>query len=121
MRTALRYLKPTICPRLAVWPIMCAAQEHARRTYFNVNRHFNPTNVCYVDCKFCGFYRTPRQPDAYTHNIDAALSIAGQAGQRRRNRTAHRRRIKYEASLFTTTRICFPASKRLTRSFISKP
>ena len=48
-------------------------QKHGRTTYFNVNRHFNPTNVCYVDCKFCGFYRTPRQPDAYTHNIDDSL------------------------------------------------
>ncbi len=52
---------------------------HGRTTYFNVNRHFNPTNVCYVDCKFCGFYRTPRQPDAYTHNIEDSLRIAGQA------------------------------------------
>ena len=31
---------------------------HGRTTYFNVNRHFNPTNVCYADCKFCGFFRT---------------------------------------------------------------
>src|SRR2546423_12643790 len=52
---------------------------HGRTTYFNVNRHFNPTNVCYVDCKFCGFFRTARQPDAYTHNIDDSLRIAGQA------------------------------------------
>ncbi|HEX9630494.1 MAG TPA: aminofutalosine synthase MqnE [Pyrinomonadaceae bacterium] len=54
-------------------------RKHGRTTYFNVNRHFNPTNVCYVDCKFCGFYRTPRQPDAYTHNIDDSLRIAGEA------------------------------------------
>jgi aminodeoxyfutalosine synthase len=54
-------------------------QKHGRITYFNVNRHFNPTNVCYADCKFCGFYRTPRQPDAYTHNIDDSLRIAGEA------------------------------------------
>src|SRR5467141_1358763 len=54
-------------------------QTHAHTTYFNVNRHFNSTNVCYVDCKFCGFFRTPRQPDAYTHNIDESLNIAGQA------------------------------------------
>src|SRR6201988_4387310 len=54
-------------------------QKHLRTTYFNVNRHFNPTNVCYVDCKFCGFFSTPRQPDAYTHNIDDSLKIAGQA------------------------------------------
>src|SRR6476620_3306169 len=54
-------------------------EMHGPTTYFNVNRHFNPTNVCYVDCKFCGFFRTPRQPDAYTHNIEDSLRIAGQA------------------------------------------
>ena len=54
-------------------------RKHGRTTYFNVNRHFNPTNVCYADCKFCGFYRTSRQPDAYTHNIDDSLRIAGEA------------------------------------------
>jgi len=54
-------------------------RKHGRTTYFNVNRHLNPTNVCYVDCKFCGFYRTPRQPDAYTHNIEDSLRIAGAA------------------------------------------
>ena len=52
---------------------------HGRVTYYNVNRHFNPTNVCYADCKFCGFFRTPRQPDAYTHNIEDSLRIAGEA------------------------------------------
>src|ERR1041385_8222739 len=50
-----------------------------RPTYYNVNRHFNPTNVCYADCKFCGFFRTPRQPDAYTHNIEDSLRLAGEA------------------------------------------
>ncbi|HKO62785.1 MAG TPA: aminofutalosine synthase MqnE [Pyrinomonadaceae bacterium] len=54
-------------------------RKHGRTTYFNVNRHLNPTNVCYADCKFCGFYRTPRQPDAYTHNIEDSLRIAGEA------------------------------------------
>ena len=34
-------------------------RRHGRTTYFNVNRHLNPTNICYADCKFCGFYRTP--------------------------------------------------------------
>lgn len=52
---------------------------HGRTTYFNVNRHFNPTNVCYADCKFCNFFRTPREPDAYTHNIQDSLAIAGKA------------------------------------------
>ena len=54
-------------------------RKHGRTTFFNVNRHLNPTNVCYVDCKFCGFYRTARQPDAYTHNIEDSLRVAGEA------------------------------------------
>ena len=54
-------------------------RRHGRTTYFNVNRHLNPTNICYADCKFCGFYRTPRQPGAYTHNIDDSLKVAAQA------------------------------------------
>ncbi len=53
-------------------------RRHGRTTYFNVNRHLNPTNICYADCKFCGFYRTPRQPDAYTHNIENGLKVAAQ-------------------------------------------
>src|SRR5947209_19377636 len=52
---------------------------HGRTTYFNVNRHFNPTNICYADCKFCNFFRAPREPDAYTHNIETSLQIAGKA------------------------------------------
>ena len=54
-------------------------RRHGRTTYFNVNRHLNPTNICYADCKFCGFFRTPRQPDAYTHNIHDSLKDAAQA------------------------------------------
>src|ERR1044072_3369271 len=54
-------------------------KKHGRTTFFNVNRHLNPTNVCDADCKFCGFYRPPRQPDAYTHSIDDSLRVAGEA------------------------------------------
>src|SRR5215470_16056562 len=54
-------------------------RRHGRTTFFNVNRHLNPTNICYADCKFCGFFRTPRQPDAYTHNIDDSLKVASRA------------------------------------------
>lgn len=50
--------------------------RHGQATYFNVNRHFNPTNVCYVDCKFCNFYARPRDSHAYTHNIEEALRVA---------------------------------------------
>lgn len=35
-----------------------------------VNANVNFTNVCYTDCKYCGFYRRPNDPDAYTLDND---------------------------------------------------
>jgi aminodeoxyfutalosine synthase len=58
---------------------MVRRRWHGKRTYYNVNRHFNHTNICVADCKFCGFYRRPRAGDAYTHSIEDALRIAGEA------------------------------------------
>ncbi len=40
--------------------------------YFNINRHLNPTNVCVVDCKFCGFARKPGK-DGYTMSLEEAF------------------------------------------------
>jgi aminodeoxyfutalosine synthase len=54
-------------------------RKHGKTTYFNVNRHFNHTNICVADCKFCGFYRRARQEDAYTHSIEEGIEIARSA------------------------------------------
>jgi aminodeoxyfutalosine synthase len=44
---------------------------HGDHTFFNVNFHINPTNVCEADCKFCSFARlTPESPAAYTMSLD---------------------------------------------------
>ncbi|MCA9654334.1 MAG: aminofutalosine synthase MqnE [Myxococcales bacterium] len=41
------------------------------RTYFNINFHINPTNVCEADCQFCSFARLqPGMPQAYTMSLD---------------------------------------------------
>lgn len=37
---------------------------------FLIDRNINYTNICNVGCNFCAFYRTRRQPDAYTLNMD---------------------------------------------------
>ena len=34
-------------------------------TTFVVDRNINYTNVCWVDCKFCAFYRHGKDEDAY--------------------------------------------------------
>ncbi len=43
---------------------------HGDHTFFNVNFHINPTNVCVADCKFCSFARLePSAPAAYTMSL----------------------------------------------------
>jgi aminodeoxyfutalosine synthase len=51
---------------------------HGQRTYFNVNRHLNPTNVCVAACRLCAFGRRPDAPGAYTMALEEAFRIAGQ-------------------------------------------
>jgi aminodeoxyfutalosine synthase len=51
---------------------------HGKRTYFNVNRHLNPTNVCVASCRLCAFGRKPDAPAAYTMALEEAFRIAGE-------------------------------------------
>jgi len=51
---------------------------HGRRSYFNVNRHINPTNVCVASCKLCAFGRQPNAPGAYAMALEEAYRIAGE-------------------------------------------
>ena len=51
---------------------------HGMRTYFNVNRHINPTNVCVASCKLCAFGRKPDAPGAYTMALEEAFRTAGE-------------------------------------------
>jgi len=53
-------------------------------TTFVVDRNINYTNVCWVDCKFCAFYRHGKDEDAYVltfeeidQKIDELLEIGG--------------------------------------------
>ncbi|MBV8476650.1 MAG: aminofutalosine synthase MqnE, partial [Acidobacteria bacterium] len=49
---------------------------HGDRTYFNVNRHINPTNVCVAACRLCAFGRKKDAPGAYTMALEEAFSTA---------------------------------------------
>jgi len=51
---------------------------HGKRTYFNVNRHLNPTNICVANCKLCAFGRKPDAPGAYALALEEAFRVAGQ-------------------------------------------
>ncbi len=49
---------------------------HGDRTYFNVNRHINPTNVCVAACRLCAFGRKKDAPGAYTMALEEAFQTA---------------------------------------------
>jgi aminodeoxyfutalosine synthase len=52
--------------------------KHGNVTYYNVNRHINPTNVCVAHCKLCAFGRDPNSPGAYTYALDEIYQRADQ-------------------------------------------
>src|ERR671931_2196474 len=49
---------------------------HGDKTYFNVNRHLNPTNVCVAACRLCAFGRKKDTPGAYTMALEEAFQTA---------------------------------------------
>jgi len=51
-------------------------QMHGDTTYFNVNRHINPTNVCVAACRLCAFGRKKDAPGAYTMALEEAWASA---------------------------------------------
>ncbi len=53
-------------------------KRHGNITYYNVNRHINPTNVCVAHCKLCAFGRDPNAPGAYTYALEEIYRRAEQ-------------------------------------------
>jgi aminodeoxyfutalosine synthase len=53
-------------------------KRHGNITYYNVNRHINPTNVCVAHCKLCAFGRDPKAPGAYTFALEEIYARAEQ-------------------------------------------
>ncbi len=51
---------------------------HGNVTFFNVNRHVNPTDVCVANCKLCAFGKLTRDGKAYTMSLDQVWHKAGE-------------------------------------------
>ena len=51
---------------------------HGNTTYFNVNRHINPTNVCVAACRLCAFGRKKDSAGSYTMALEEAWETAAQ-------------------------------------------
>jgi len=56
--------------------------RYGRKSFFNVNRHINPTNVCKDICKFCAYSASRKNPNQYTLSHEEILAIADEAVER---------------------------------------
>jgi len=54
-------------------------EKFGKKTYFNINRHINPSNICKDVCKFCAFSAHRKNPNPYTLSIEECVDIAKNA------------------------------------------
>jgi aminodeoxyfutalosine synthase len=55
---------------------------HGKKTYFNINRHINPTNICADVCKFCAYSANRKNPNPYTMSHEEIMKIVKDAYNR---------------------------------------
>lgn len=54
-------------------------RKNGRKAYYNINRHINYSNVCYVGCKFCEFGQPKSSEKAYELSVPQMEKIAEEA------------------------------------------
>ena len=75
-------------------------------TYFNVNRHINPTDMCVAACKLCAFGKQVRDPRAYTMSLEQVWHVHDVVGAG----LARCRRVTRKPSLnSTSSAACIPS------------
>jgi aminodeoxyfutalosine synthase len=50
--------------------------RHGDKTYYNVNRHLNPTNVCVVGCELCAYQDNVKAPGTWSYSPEQCVEIA---------------------------------------------
>ena len=56
--------------------------RHGKKTYFNINRHINPTNVCKDICKFCAYSASRKNPNPYAMTHEEILGVVDDIASR---------------------------------------
>ncbi len=54
-------------------------EKHGRKTYYNVNRHINPTNICKDVCHFCAYSASRKNPKPYTLKHEEIMNTVDQS------------------------------------------
>lgn len=54
-------------------------KKFGNKTYFNINRHINPTNICKDVCQFCAYSSSRKNPNPYTMSHEEILQTVEEA------------------------------------------
>ncbi len=49
---------------------------HGDKVHYNINRHINPTNVCYVGCELCAYADDPNAPGTWSYSPEECVEMA---------------------------------------------
>ncbi len=60
---------------LASYASAIREEKHGKKTYFNINRHINPTNICKDVCLFCAYSSSRKNPKPYTLKHEEIMDI----------------------------------------------
>lgn len=90
-------------------------EKYGNKTYFNINRHVNPTNICEDVCKFCAYSATRKNPNPYTMGYDEILKTISESVEKGAKEVhivgAHNSacNMDWYSELFRTIREAYPA------------
>jgi len=54
-------------------------KKYGNKSFFNINRHINPTNICADVCKFCAYSASRKNPHQYVMSHDEVAKTALEA------------------------------------------
>lgn len=57
------------------------SEKFGKKTYFNINRHINPTNICKDVCQFCAYSASRKNPNPYAMSHEEILNTVADSVQ----------------------------------------
>jgi aminodeoxyfutalosine synthase len=72
----LRLASSSDLPALGLLAHTVRERMHGASVYYNINRHINPTNVCYVGCELCAYADDPNAEGTWSYTPEQCVEIA---------------------------------------------
>ncbi len=63
-------------PGLGMMANFVREKLHGSKTFYNINLHINPTNTCFMSCRFCAFGRKAFNSESYIRTADEIVERA---------------------------------------------